>query len=90
MGFFSRFLAPEQKPVSAKIIRNVVFSGLRVVLVWPVPFLLIPFILGNVGISTYGTWAVFLAVISLTSLADMGLGGYARQARGRALCSEGF
>ncbi len=75
LGFFGRFLAAEEKPVSAKIIRNVLFSGLQAMLVWPVPFLLIPFILGKVGLSGYGTWAVFLAIINLTSLADLGLGG---------------
>ncbi|PYV04422.1 MAG: hypothetical protein DMG26_07460 [Acidobacteria bacterium] len=44
-------------------------------MVWPIPFFLIPFILKKVGVAGYGTWAVFLAVISLTSLAEMGLTG---------------
>jgi len=68
-------LSPEQIPVSAKIIRNVLFSGLRVVLVWPVPLLLIPYILVHVGVTEYGIWAVFLVIINLTSLTDLGLGG---------------
>src|SRR5205823_3166848 len=55
--------------------RNVLFSGLRAALLWPVPFLLIPFILRKLGVAGYGTWAVFLAIVSLSSLADLGLGG---------------
>ncbi len=70
-----KLVAPEQKSVRAKLVRNVVFSGLRTILLWPVPFLLIPFILGKVGTAGYGTWALFLAVINLTALADLGLGG---------------
>lgn len=75
MTGLSRLVAPEDKPVSAKVMRNVVFNGLRVALVWPVPLLLIPFILAKVGVVGYGTWAVLLAIISLTSLADVGLAG---------------
>jgi O-antigen/teichoic acid export membrane protein len=75
LGWLSRFVAPEDRPVSAKVVRNALFNGLRVVLTWPVPLLLIPFILGKVGVVGYGTWAVLLALISLTSLADVGLAG---------------
>ena len=70
-----KLVAPEQKSVRAKLVRNVLFSGLRTVLLWPVPFLLIPFILRKIGASGYGTWAVFLTVITLTSLADLGVAG---------------
>jgi O-antigen/teichoic acid export membrane protein len=66
---------PEQKPVSQKIIRNVLFSGLRAALLWPIPLVLIPYILGKIGVTNYGVWAVFLAIISLTSLSDLGLAG---------------
>jgi O-antigen/teichoic acid export membrane protein len=65
----------ENRTVRVKIIRNVVFSGLRAFVIWPVPFLLIPFILRHIGTVGYGTWAIFLAIISFTSLADLGLGG---------------
>jgi O-antigen/teichoic acid export membrane protein len=70
-----RLVAPERRSVRAKLVRNVLFSGLRTALLWPVPFLLIPFIIGKIGASEYGTWAVFLAVISLTSLVDLGVAG---------------
>ncbi len=75
MVILSRLLSPEQKSVRAKLVRNVLFSGLRTALLWPVPFLLIPFTLGKVGTGGYGTWAIFLTVINLTGLADLGLGG---------------
>jgi len=66
---------PEQRPVSQKIIRNVLFSGLRAALLWPIPLILIPYILSKIGVTNYGIWAVFLAIISLTSLSDLGLAG---------------
>jgi O-antigen/teichoic acid export membrane protein len=66
---------PEQKPVSQKIIRNVLFSGFRAALLWPIPLILIPYILSKIGVTNYGVWAVFLAIISLTSLSDLGLAG---------------
>ena len=75
MGLLSSVFAPEQKPVSAKVVRNVLFSALQNVLVFPIPFLLIPFILGKVGIGEYGTYAVFLTVIGFTSLTDLGMFG---------------
>ena len=75
LALLSRFVAPEDRPVSAKVVRNALFNGLRVALTWPVPLLLIPFILGKVGVVGYGTWAVLFAIISLTSLADVGLAG---------------
>jgi len=39
----------------------------------PLPFVLIPYFLKKLGTSGYGTWAVFLAISGLTSLADLGL-----------------
>ena len=68
-------LLPEQKPVGQKIIRNVIFSGLRAALLWPIPLILIPYILSKIGVANYGIWAVFLAIIGLTSLSDLGLAG---------------
>jgi O-antigen/teichoic acid export membrane protein len=61
--------------LSAKIIRNVLASGLRSVLVAPVPFLMTPIILRKIGTAGYGTWAVFVAISGLTSLADLGMVG---------------
>ena len=68
-------LGYEDKPLSAKMIRNVAFGGLRAMLVAPVPFLLTPLILSKVGTRGYGTWAVFVAINGMTSLADLGLLG---------------
>ena len=75
MEKFKNLVLPEQKPVSQKIIRNVIFSGLRAALLWPIPLILIPYILGTIGVTNYGIWAVFLAIISLTALSDLGLAG---------------
>lgn len=68
-------LRQEDKPLSTKMIRNVGFGGLRALLVLPVPFLLTPLILSKIGPRGYGTWALFVTVNSLTSLADLGLLG---------------
>jgi O-antigen/teichoic acid export membrane protein len=75
MGLLTRVFAPEQKPVRAKVIRNVLFSALQSVVVFPIPFLLIPFILGKVGIGEYGIYAVFMTVMGFASLTDLGMFG---------------
>jgi O-antigen/teichoic acid export membrane protein len=62
-------------PLGTKIIRNVVSGGLRYVFVAPIPFIMTPLILRKIGVRGYGTWAVFLAINGLTSLADLGLVG---------------
>ncbi|HEY1660300.1 MAG TPA: hypothetical protein VGG14_18245, partial [Candidatus Sulfotelmatobacter sp.] len=67
--------APAPRSLGAKIMRSVVFGGLRYVLVAPIPFLMTPLILHKIGVAGYGTWAVFLAINGLTSLADLGLVG---------------
>jgi O-antigen/teichoic acid export membrane protein len=64
---------PEKIPLGTKVVRNVVFSGVRLFLLAPLPFLVIPFFLKKLGTSGYGTWAVFVAVSGVTSLADLGL-----------------
>jgi len=61
--------------VGGKIVRNVVFGALRVLVVAPIPLLVTPFVIGRVGAKGYGTWAVFLAINGLTSLADLGFLG---------------
>jgi O-antigen/teichoic acid export membrane protein len=73
--FLTRVFAHEQKPVSAKVVRNTLFSVLQNVLVFPIPFFLIPFTLGKVGIGGYGIYAVFMTVIGFTSLTDLGMFG---------------
>ncbi|MFZ0319989.1 MAG: oligosaccharide flippase family protein [Candidatus Sulfotelmatobacter sp.] len=55
--------------------RSVVSGGLRYVLIMPIPFVMTPLILHRIGVAGYGTWAVFLAINGLTSLADLGLVG---------------
>ena len=66
---------PRQVPLGQKIIRSVTFGAFRYVLLAPIPFVMTPFILRKIGVAGYGTWAVFLAMNSLTSLADLGLVG---------------
>jgi O-antigen/teichoic acid export membrane protein len=68
-------LKPSQKEetLSKKIMRSVIFGGLRCVLVMPIQFFLTPLILVKIGAAGYGTWAVFRAVNGMTSLADLGL-----------------
>lgn len=67
--------APTKKTLGAKIVRSVSFGALRYVLLAPIPFFMTPFILRKIGVAGYGTWAVFLAINSLTSMADLGLVG---------------
>jgi O-antigen/teichoic acid export membrane protein len=62
-------------PLGTKIIRSVLFGGLRYALTAPIPFVMTPLILHKIGVAGYGTWAVFLAINGLTSLADLGLVG---------------
>ncbi len=62
-------------PLGAKIMRSVVFGGLRYIFIVPIPFVMTPLILHKIGVAGYGTWAVFLAINGLTSLADLGLVG---------------
>ncbi len=64
-----------ETPLSHKVIRNAMFGGFRYVLVAPIPFVMTPLILHKIGVGGYGTWAVFVAINGLTSLADLGLVG---------------
>jgi O-antigen/teichoic acid export membrane protein len=66
---------PAQRSLGSKIMRSVAFGALRYVLIAPVPFVMTPLVLHKVGVTGYGTWAVFLALNGLTSLADLGLVG---------------
>jgi O-antigen/teichoic acid export membrane protein len=66
-------LKPDNKPISTKVIRNVVFNGIRLVFLAPLPLVVVPFFLKKLGTAGYGTWAIFLAISSVTSLADLGL-----------------
>jgi O-antigen/teichoic acid export membrane protein len=73
MGAIRNLLAPETIPLGAKITRNVAFTAARSIILAPLPFVLIPYYLKKLGPAGYGTWAVFLAVNGMTSLADFGL-----------------
>jgi O-antigen/teichoic acid export membrane protein len=66
-------LKPERIPLGTKVVRNAAYNGARLLLLAPLPLLVIPFFLKKLGTSGYGTWAVFLAVSGVTSLADLGL-----------------
>lgn len=63
------------RSLSSKIIRSVISGGLRYVLIAPIPFVMTPLILHKIGVVGYGTWAVFVAINGLTSVADLGLVG---------------
>ncbi len=63
----------DKMTLGAKVARNVTYSTVRLFLLAPLPFILIPYFLKKLGPSGYGTWAVLLAISSLTSLADVGL-----------------
>jgi O-antigen/teichoic acid export membrane protein len=67
------FFRPEKIPLGVKVTRNVIFSSVRLVLLAPLPFLVIPCFLKKLGTSGYGTWAVFVAANGITSVADLGL-----------------
>jgi O-antigen/teichoic acid export membrane protein len=68
-----KFLQRDKLTLGAKVARNVSYSSVRLLLLAPLPFVLIPYFLKKLGNSGYGTWAVLLAISSLTSLADVGL-----------------
>ncbi len=57
-------LDPVPRSLGAKIIRNVLSGGLRYILVFPIPFVMTPLVLHKVGVSGYGTWAVFLGPLT--------------------------
>jgi stage V sporulation protein B len=71
----TRIHSGQEVTLGTKIVRSAAFGGLRYVLLIPVPFVMTPLILRKVGSAGYGTWVVFLALNSMTSVADMGLIG---------------
>ena len=73
MKAIRNLLTPERIPLGAKLTRNVMYNAARTILLAPLPFLLIPYFLKKLGTAGYGTWAVFLAINGMTSLADFGL-----------------
>lgn len=73
MTALGNLLKPERIPLGAKVTRNVFYAATRSIILAPLPFFLIPYFLKKLGTAGYGTWAVFLAVNGMTSLADLGL-----------------
>jgi O-antigen/teichoic acid export membrane protein len=71
----TQLFVPEQMPTGAKVTRNVVYSAIRALILWPLPFIVIPFMLDHVGMVGYGIWAVCVTLTRLTALADPGIGG---------------
>lgn len=72
---FVAVVHPTKPALGSQIVRNVMFGGLQYLLLVPIPFIMTPLILHRIGVSGYGTWAVFLAINGVTSLADLGLMG---------------
>lgn len=56
-----------------KVLRNSVFSIARVVLVTPIFFILIPYIISRIGTERYGVWALTGIIASYQSFVNMGL-----------------
>lgn len=73
MKIFQNVLTPENVPLGVKVRRNVIYNAARSIILAPLPFFIIPFFLKKLGSAGYGTWAVFLALNGMTSLADFGL-----------------
>jgi O-antigen/teichoic acid export membrane protein len=73
LKFLRSILKPENKRTGTKVVRNVVFSGIRLFLLAPLPLIVVPFFLRKLGTAGYGTWAILLAISNMTSLADLGL-----------------
>src|ERR1039458_7431321 len=68
-------LGPAQPRLGAKMMRSVMFGGIRYVFVAPVPFVMTPLILHKIGVAGDGTGAVFLSLNRGTSPGDFGLNG---------------
>lgn len=73
MKFLQTILKPDNGRISTKVIRNAIFNGIRLLVLAPLPLVVVPFFLKKLGTAGYGTWAIFLAISSVTSLADLGL-----------------
>lgn len=56
-----------------KVLRNSVFSIARVVLVTPIFFILIPYIISKIGTEGYGVWALTGIIASYQSFVNLGL-----------------
>jgi O-antigen/teichoic acid export membrane protein len=65
---------PRVRSLGSKVIRSAQFSILQKAVAGPIYLLLVPFTLAKVGASEYGSWAVFITLITVGSLLDLGLG----------------
>jgi len=59
---------------SRKIVKNSITGVIRVFIVTPILFIIVPFTLLKLGKELYGVWALGSAVTSFAQLSDMGLG----------------
>lgn len=57
-----------------RIARNSMFSIVRFVVLLPLPILVLPFMLAQLGDVAFGLWALFATFITYTQLADFGMG----------------
>lgn len=58
----------------SRIARNSMFSIVRFVVLLPLPIIVLPFMLGQLGDVYFGLWALFATFITYTQLADFGMG----------------
>lgn len=57
-----------------RIARNSIFSIVRFVVLLPLPIIILPFMLTQLGDVAFGLWALFATFITYTQLADFGMG----------------
>jgi len=58
----------------AKVVRNSATSVLRFIALVPVPFLLVPFMLQQLGTDRFGVWALVSTLSAFVQLGDFGIG----------------
>lgn len=72
-NLLSRAVGIGDKPIGFKVVRGVVSSVARKLILAPVAILLVPFTLWKIGVQNYGIWAVLATIINLAWLMDPGL-----------------
>jgi O-antigen/teichoic acid export membrane protein len=66
-------LRSDKKSLSFRVVRGVVFSLVRKLVIGPLFLLLVPFILHRVGNVGYGTWSILGTIIGLGWFLDLGV-----------------
>ncbi len=64
----------ENRLSNQKIVKNSIAGVIRVLIVTPILFFIVPFTLKKLGIELYGIWALGGVVISFAQLSDLGMG----------------